>query len=370
MLLKDNKNNNRITVCYFGIYKPTMARNKVYLNGLKENGAEIIECIDSSRSFVKFWHLVVKHWRIRKQYDILFVGYLSNLVVPLAKIISGKKIIYNALNSMYEGVVLDREIYGKYSPMKIYFWLVDFLALHSADLVLVESNEQKKFITEKFKIKENKMAVIYTGADNQIFFPDQKIKKRERFTIVFRGKFLPATGVEYVIKAAKVLQERHHSGADMINFLIIGRGLLEKKIRKMIKDFNLKNIELITEYLSSNELRRKMLSCHICLGQFADHPRMNRTIQNKTFEALALGMPYITRDSASNRELLKDKENCLFVKPANPEDLADKILELKNNSELREKIAKKGHDLYKEKLNQKVLGKNFLKIITEREDLN
>jgi glycosyltransferase involved in cell wall biosynthesis len=106
-----------------------------------------------------------------------------------------------------------------------------------------------------------------------------------------------------------------------------------------------------------------MLSCNAILGQFANHPRMHRTIQNKTFEALALEMPYITMDSTSNRELLTDREDCLFVNPADSEDLADKILELKNNTKLQEKIAKNGYKLYKEKLDSKAIGIKFLDIL-------
>lgn len=366
MIFKDNKCDST-TICYFGINHSKMARDEVYLRGLKMNGAKIIECVDSSWFLIKFWNLFLQHRKIKEDYDIMMVGYLSNIIVPLAKIISKKKIIYNALNSMYEGIILDREDYCKYSPRAIYYWVIDFIAFRLADLVLVESKEQKKFIVKKFIVNRGKIVVIFTGADDRNFYPDSEIKKRDKFTVVFRGWFLPATGVEYVIKAAKILKDcRQGETCKEINFLIIGRGCMEEKVKKMIKDFSLKNVELITEYLSNSDLREKMLSCHICLGQFADHPRMDRTIQYKTFEALALGMPYITRDSLSNRELLEDRKNCLFVKPADAKDLAGKILELKDNQDLLKKIAENGYKLYKEKLNPKVLGRELLEIINNK----
>ena len=317
----------------------------------------MISLHSSSKSFSKFINLIKKHRVIKNDYDFMIVGYLSNIVVPLACMISKKKVIYNALCSMYEGEILDRERYSKFSFGAMYIWLRDFFAFHFADLILVESESQRRFLSKLFLIRNSKMKVLFTGANDKMFYPLDGIKKESNFSVVFRGWFLPATGVEYVIEAARILKENN------IKFLVIGRGMLRGKIENMIKEYDLYNIELITEFLPDDVLREKMLSCNLILGQFADHPRMYRTIQNKTFEALALKMPYITMDSTSNRELLKDRENCLFVKPANSQDLAEKILELKGNKELQDKITKNGYCLYKEKLNPKAIGKEFLNII-------
>jgi len=359
MLKSKESFSKSFTCCYFGIYEQPLARDQVLLHGLKENGVRVIYCVDSSWFFLKFIRLAQKHWKLRDKYDFMVVGYLSNIVVPWARILSGKRIIYNALNSMYEGIVLDREEASRFSFKAFYIWLVDFLAFRYAHLSLVETENQKKFIRELFKIKKERLIKLWTGADDRIFYPDPKVEKHKTFSVVFRGWFIPGTGVEYVLEAARILK------GEEIKFLIIGRGTLKRKVKKMIQDFDLKNVELITEYLLDDALRRVMLSCHVMLGQFADHPRMERTIQNKTFEALALEMSYITRDSISNRELLEDGKNCLFVKPADASDLAKKILELKDNPELRKKIAENGYKLYKEKLTPKVLGRELMNTFSD-----
>lgn len=352
------KNKNKY--CYFGIYNPEeIARNRILYEGLSIYNFECIKCVDSSKSFLKFFNLIRKHWKIRKDYSFLVVGYLSNIVVPLARVVSRKKVIYNALCSMYEGEILDRERYKKRSFGALRIWIVDFLAFHFAHLILVESESQKKFLSKTFFINESKMEVLLTGASDNVFYPSDSIKKREDFTVVFRGWFLPATGVEYVIEAARILKNKN------VKFLMIGRGVLRKKIENMIQGHNLDNVELITEFLPDDVLREKMLSCDVILGQFANHPRMHRTIQNKTFEALALKMPYITMDSASNRELLVNRKNCLFVESANSRDLAEKILELKDNKELQNKITENGYFLHKKRLNPKAIGKDFLNILNK-----
>ncbi len=342
-----------LKICYFGLERPRWARDLVYLKGLKNQGFEVIECVDSSKNVLKYWRLLKKHWRVRHDYDLMLVGYLSNLMAPLAKLVATKKVVYNALCSKYESIILDRQEHRPVSLYALYVWLIDFIAFKMADLILVESQAQKKFLIKMFLAKPAKFKVIFTGADDAIFHPDLAIAKYSDFTVVFRGWFLPATGVEYVIEAAKILEPAG------IKFILIGRGAFTPKIKEKIAALGVGNIELITEFLSDEALREKMLAAHVCLGQFSEHIRLERTIQNKTFESLALRLPYVTRDSISNREILQDNFNCLFVRPADPADLADKIMILKNDPGLGERLAEAGYQTYLTKLSPQVLGEQL-----------
>lgn len=348
-----------LKICYFGLDKPRWARDLVYLKGLKELGAEIIKCYDSSPGWRKYWRLLKKHSQLKNSYDLLFVGYLSNLMVPLAKLVSKKKVVYNALCSKYESIILDRQEHRPVSLFAAYVWLIDFIAFKCADLILVESEAQKKFLVKKFLARPDKFRVVFTGADDAIFHPDEQIKKFDTFTAIFRGWFLPATGVEYVIEAAKILELAG------VKFILIGRGAFTPKVKEKISELKVNNIELITEFLSDEALRAKMLAAHVCLGQFSEHPRLDRTIQNKTFESLALALPYVTRDSASNREILADGVNCLFTKAADSRDLADKIMVIKNDPALAERLAEAGYQTYLKKLSPQVIGQQLFGILSE-----
>lgn len=366
--MEDKKNNQKkLKICYFGFYDPNIARDEVYIEGLKRNRIEIIECNDYSKSkLLKYWRLFFRYWPIRKEYDLMIVGHLNRVlghsnhfIVPFARLISRKKIIYNALCSNYEAAIISRGISKKNSLNAKLYWLTDYLACRCASLVLVESEEQKKFFVKNFKIKKEKCIKTWTGANDKDFFIES-VKKKKKFTVILRGGFLPETGIEYVLKAAKKLEDEN------IEFLILGIAKtekIEKKMKDIIKKTSPQNLKLITDYLPLPKLRRIMLSSHISLGQFGDNERVQRTIPYRAFESLALGLPYLTGEATGAKELLTDELNCLFTKLADPDDIAQKILKLKNNPELRKKIAKNGYELYKEKLNPKAIGKQLLDII-------
>ena len=340
-------------ICYFGIYNPDESRNRIYMRGFRQLGVDIIECRDNSRGFVKYFKLFKKHWKIRNDYDLMIVGYPGHSVVPLAKIISRKKVFFDALCSMYEGVVISRQKFSPFSLSAFYYKMIDLLAVRFADIILLETQNQKKYFENNFG-QSSKYRVVYTGADDSIYHPDLNIKKRDKFTVVFRGKFLPEAGVKYVISAAKFLENEN------VDFLIIGNGWLEKEVIQQIEDLKPLNLEFVNKFVPDGELQRMMLSCHISLGQFENHERLMRTVPHKAYESLALGLPYVTARADGVSEILTDRVNCIMVNPSDPQDLARKILELRDDPSLVESLAEKGLELYKNKFTPKVLSEKIL----------
>ncbi|MRR29630.1 glycosyltransferase family 1 protein, partial [bacterium] len=70
---------------------------------------------------------------------------------------------------------------------------------------------------------------------------------------------------------------------------------------------------------------------------------------NSLLEAMALGCLPVCGDIQSIREWITGGENGLLVNPADPEALANAILQAINNSELRAKAAKINAQLIREK---------------------
>jgi glycosyltransferase involved in cell wall biosynthesis len=336
-------------ICYVGIYPPKAPRDKVYIDGLKKRGHVFIECVSQEKGLRKYINIVKKLKSARNNYDFVWVGYLSGALVPLVYLFATKRILFNALGSSYEAYILDRQLAQKFSFISIVIWFVDYLSLHLAKIVLVESLQQKKYLASKFFVKQKKLEVVYTGVDERVFYQDAAVNKREIFTVVFRGLFIPATGVRMVLQAALLLRNED------IDFLIIGWGDEQYEYTSFVARNNLKKVRFVTTFQKPDELRTQMLQSHVMLGQFSKHPRLDRTIQHKTSEAMALGLPYVTRVSKSNKEILRDRYNCLFVEPENPESIKNAILELKNDTKLSSSLSKNARRTFESLLSGNVL---------------
>ncbi len=345
-------------ICYFGIYDAEFGRNKVYMSGLRENGVEIRECVDRSRGIIKYWNLWKKHRALGNSYDALIVGYPGHIVTPFAQLISRKPVILDALCTLYEGEVISRGKYRFNIFMKAWIMCIDWLAVKLADHVLVETEAQRLYFIQRFSVIPEKVSRVFTGVDESVFHADVSVEKHQVFTAVFRGKFLPEAGVTHIIRAAKLLEHKE------VNVLILGNGYTSREVSRCMDELHPQNVTWISEHLPEDELRTKILQCHVALGQFEKHQRLERTIPHKAFEALSMNMPYVTGRSKGIEELLTDGVDGVFAECGNPEDIAAKILMLKNDSELRNTLATNGMALYTRALTPKVLAQSILEIIS------
>lgn len=277
------------------------------------------------------------------------MGYGLPFLIPFARLMSFKKIIFNAVSSQYEANIISRGTNSPLSLVALKWWCVDFISFHFSSQVLLESSAQIDFIHKLFLVPRKKLVRSWMGVDEEVFFRDTKVKKNEKFTVLFRGRFLPESGILTAIEAAKILEDKG------VQFRIIGHGFMYREVNALMDNLKPENIEMIHDRLSSEKLRARMLECHLSLGQLADHPRLSRTLPCKLFESLALELPYLTARNAGVFELLKEAETCFAVPPNDPVLLAEKILFLKEHPELLESVARKGNRLYREKLTSKQL---------------
>ena len=248
-----------------------------------------------------------------------------------------------------------------FSFQSLYAWLIDFLAFNSAHLSLLESEEQIKFVAAKFFVPKKKLLKAWTGVDDSLFYTNPDAKKLPTFTVLFRGAFLPESGVEYAVDAFKILKKHN------INLRIIGRGEFDPLVEKRLKEFDSSNVEWIRgKKMPFEDLRRKIQECHISLGQLSNHDRLNRTVPHKAFESIAMKIPYLTARNKGILELLNEDETCFCCNPADAQDLAEKILEIKNNPELMAKVAESAYQLYTREFTPRVLAKRVVDAITIR----
>lgn len=180
------------------------------------------------------------------------------------------------------------------------------------------------------------------------------IKLMEKFKVYFHGKFIPLQGVQYIVEAAKIL-DKHED----IEFNIIGKGQTYREVTELARKININNVNFI-DRVPYHDLPKMLLEADICLGVFGDTAKTKRVIPNKIYESIALAKPVITADTVAIRELFEDRENILLCRVSDAEDLANKVLELKENSDLRGKIEDNGYKLFKEKCSPQKIVKQLI----------
>ncbi len=343
-----------LTICFFGIYNPKYSRNRVLMRGLIENGVKVIECQNNQPGFKKYFDLIRKHRRIKGKYDVMLVAFPGHLVMFLAKILCRKKIIFDIFNSLYDSVVLDRKaVYPKSIKAK-WFWLLDWLSARIADVLLIDTNAHINYFYDNYKIQKDKFIRVWVSTDDAIMKPILNKQENKKLTISFYGSGQWLQGFTYVGEAAGLLSKED------IVFNVIGTRLKGHLTKYENNNF------ILHDDVAYSVLSKYIAQSDISLGIFGDTEKALRVIPNKAYDALASGTALISGESPAMRELFKDKENVLFCCLADASDLADKIMELKNDQGLRKKIASNGHQLFLNKLTPKIICQDLLNNLEQK----
>ena len=371
-------------VCYFGTYEQNYPRNRIIINGLEKNNVEVVECHvplwelteDKGGKFSKdlsllklcfqmlwsYLRLIIKYLRVG-DYDVMIVGYIGQFDMILAWIltkIGRKPLIFNPLVSLSDTLVSDRKLIKKASLFSKLLFLIDRSSLILADLILLDTNEHINYFCSEFNLPRKKLNRVFAGADERYFFSQRKTNKADgSFVVLFFGKFTPLHGIEYIVKAAKLLEQYED-----ISFEIIGKGQLTKEIAKLVDELQIGNIKFIP-WVRYQTLPDYIERADVCLGIFGNSGKAMQVIPNKAFQALAMAKPLITGDSAAAREILADKENAILCKMGDAEAIAQSILLLREDAGLKKKISENGHKLFRERLSVQALGRDSKKYLDD-----
>jgi glycosyltransferase involved in cell wall biosynthesis len=212
--------------------------------------------------------------------------------------------------------------------------------LKGVDSVITVTQGLKEALIEESRIKENRISVI---PDATRLYPLETASTPELDTkkvVCYIGQLSPSRGVEVLIKAMKYLDSESE-------LLIIGgsdEGKDLERLKNFVKEVNLTDRITFTGYVQPSRVAPYLLMSEVMVLPLLAHPHSTHFASSlKQFEYMASKRPIIATDLPSTREILRDKENAILVKPNDPEALASGIKLVLENKELAEQIAENAY---------------------------
>ncbi len=340
-------------ICFFGIFDEDYSRTKVLARGFEQCGWEVVFCRVDPRTHYGWFKYVMLYRKGRRlspqQFDYVLVCFPGRaLVVLVARLLFGRRILFDAFVSMYDSNVFDRALYPAHSVRALRDWLLDWSACHLAWQVLLDTNEHIKYFVSTFGVARAKCIRVWVGADEKVFYP-QDTPELTVFTVHFHGTYIPLQGVQYIIEAAQFLTE------EPIHFRIVGNGQESKKIRDKASELGLTNIEFV-DSVPLAQLPQYIASASVCLGIFGDTQKTARVVPNKVFECVAMGKPVITADTAATRELFGNSNPPVMLVPrADSAALAEALRALARDPARRRQLGRDASAFFKAHLGAKTI---------------
>jgi len=270
--------------------------------------------------------------------------------------------------------------FSKYKPFMLFIWGSDVLvypkylpfrflakyAIKEADTIVLDSEVQKRAAI-RLGADPNRI-IKFPWVDLEMFYKDKssrneirdKLGWRDNVVVVSTRWLEPRYGVESLINAVPKIVKK----AENVRFLIIGDGKLNRPLKIRIKKLK---VEKFVKFLGRVE--HETIPNHLKAADIYVSTSFSDGSSASLLEAMACKLPPVVTTIPGNQEWVSKNENGMLFTPGNSEELANYIISLVRNEELREKLGENAYLTVRKKANwseyQKILDESIYKLINQ-----
>jgi len=240
---------------------------------------------------------------------------------------------YHPLLSMPWGS--DVFVYSK----KFYLnWITKF-TLSRADMITCDCEQVKKEILRLVDFPEKRIVVFPWGIDLTKFNPlhkdggiREKLGWEDNLVVIHDRQFKEVYGIKYFVEAIPEVVKAIPNA----RFLFCGTGPLEEKMKKETVERGVSSYVHFAGSVENEKLPKYLNSADV----YASSSLSDGTSVS-LLEAMACGLPAVVTDLPAILEWIVDGENGLLVPARESKMLAQKIVELLENDEMRRKFGER-----------------------------
>ncbi len=167
--------------------------------------------------------------------------------------------------------------------------------------------------------------------------PDPRFHNGRDHLLGYVGTMGPQDGVDYLIRALDVLV--HERGRD-VQAVLVGDGPELDSLRTLTDELELAEHVTFTGRVAPDQVAAPLSSADVCVCPDPRSPLNEVSTMIKTLEYMALGKPIAAFDLVETRVSAGDA--AVYAAGDRPEDLADAIVSLLDDEDLRTRIAGRG----------------------------
>lgn len=252
------------------------------------------------------------------------------------------RIINDFFISNYDTYVYDRLKIGKYNPRAWWKYAQDWINFRFSKYLLSDTQAHFEYWQSLFGPFKGRHFVLPVLADTSIYYPQTTPLDYDRKQILFYGSFIPLHGIDVILKAFSLLEQK----GIPFHAKIIGNGQTYAKMKALFESLRLQNVEMKGEFIQEEALAEEIRRSDIVLGIFGNSVKAHSVVPNKAYQALACQKALITMNSATLNEFFD--ENDMLTCNNTPEALAEAIRTLISNDVLLKAYQTNGYRTFQQ----------------------
>jgi glycosyltransferase involved in cell wall biosynthesis len=213
----------------------------------------------------------------------------------------------------------------------------------NCDHIVVVTSAFKEYLVQHWQVAPEKISVVENGVEAELFSPSQESNLRTelgadgKFVVSYIGTLGNAHGLQTLVEAAAQLQ----NSTPKVLFLLVGAGAEKETLASLVRSRSLTNVRFV------DQQRREKIPAYICASDaclvlLKKNEIFRTVIPSKMLEFMSCARPVILGVEGQAREILELADAGICIEPENPTELAQAVLRLSGNDQLRETLGRNG----------------------------
>jgi len=211
----------------------------------------------------------------------------------------------------------------------------------AADVIVTTNLSHKEIAMTRGDVDAERIFIVRSGPDFgrlQVLPPEPALKSGFPFLACYLGEMCPQDGVDYLLRAVKILVGE--LGRHDVKFVLVGGGPALAGLRELKSGLGLDQIVEFTGRVSDHLLCRYLSTADICLDPDPYTEWADKSTMNKIMEYMAFGKPVVAFDLKENR--YSAREAAVYATPNDVREFASLIAELLDDEQRRKKMGAYG----------------------------
>lgn len=258
---------------------------------------------------------------------------------------------------------INPELYiAKFNRKDFFYKLMLFMekmTFKSACVSIATNNSYRQIAIERGGMKPENVFVVRSGPSLsrlKIIPPIESLKMGRKYLVGYIGVIGKQEGLNYLIDACEYIV--NNMKRNDVHFICVGGGTELEAIKGYAYKKGVSEFFTFTGRVPDQQLLEAVNSSDVCVNPDEFNEMNDKSTMNKIMEYMALGKPIVQFDLKEGRFSAKDAS--LYAKPNDAIDLAEKIVYLLENKELRDKMGMYGRERIEKELNWDIEKKNLI----------
>ncbi|CAN5514637.1 glycosyltransferase family 4 protein [soil metagenome] len=232
-----------------------------------------------------------------------------------------------------------------------------------ADKVILVTEEAKQDFITRYHLAPGKTTVVPNTTVTDIFYSYPIFKEiverfEENFNVLYVGDTGLRRGTDLAIKAVALLKDEIKN----IKLILVGKSKEDTILRELARNLNVQDSITFEGWQDLSKFPSYILAAEICISPLYRNQHHDTTYANKIFQYMAMGKPVIVSNSTAQAKVIEEEQAGLIHEAGNEKDLAEKILQLYKDPELKKKLGENAKTSVLNKYNWTITSEELIRL--------